>query len=715
VLFDGYDIRRFTLESLRAQISIVLQETILLRGTVAYNIAYGREGSTLDEVVAAAKQANAHDFIMAMPDGYDTVLGERAATLSGGQRQRLAIARAFIRDTPILIMDEPTTGLDAESSHLVGEALRTLSQGRTTVIVSHDLSLIRDADRILVISAGRVLEEGTSADLMVSGGIYAQLYARQYGEEAPPAAIPAPAAPLEEPDAVTATFESGLTEATPLPASRAQFQALTGWAPVLTLRAQPADELDPLRSPGVTRLLPGLGPSLDVTVMTPQLQRMLADPWVVDSCAPGKAFVEPETGATLRYRLRLRHRDTGEVVERLVGGRLFTSEAQADAWVARCAPLADALDGREDLQAFARTTSHVRQLGLVMHAFPLDPDLPGLVRVSDPRGAVETLAPVVDISVSGLVLQDCHVEVVRYGRRGTCVLRYELKWRLGATRRNLKQVLYGKVYADRSGELVGPAVSALRRSAEEAPGRGFPFLVPRLHGYLPDLRFAVLDALPGAPLLSSLVRDSTPQDGASGLTLDRALHSCARVAAALHDSAIPVGETRTLEGEIARARSEIESISSLAPELASTLHDALAPAVDATREPGAVLGVAHGDLVPAHVLLDGPVTSVVSFDSVCLAEPALDLGQLVCQLDLLQEKARALAGGPDRGVDRLISTVLAEYVRVRGVSDAEALAFRIAAYRSVAQARLAVRLWCELKPERVGMVVSLLKAAPIIR
>ena len=625
VLFDGHDIRGFTLESLRAQISIVLQETILLRGTVAYNIAYGRAGSTIEDVVAAAKQANAHEFIMAMPDGYDTMLGERAATLSGGQRQRLAIARAFIRDTPILIMDEPTTGLDAESAHLVAEALRTLSYGRSTVIVSHDLSLIRDVDRILVISAGRVLEEGTSGDLLVGGGLFAQLYARQFGEEAP-AAVPAPAAPAEEafagsmdeePDTVTATFESELTDATPRPASRAQFQALTGWAPVRTPRAQPDHEFDPLRSPGLTRLLPGLESSLDVAVMTPQLQQILADPWVVDSCAPGKAFVEPDAGATLRYRLRLRNRDTGEIVERLVGGRLFTSEAQADAWDARSAPLADALDGRDDLRAFARTTSHVRSLRIALHAFPLDPDLPGLVRLSDPRGAAETLGPVVDTSVSGLDLQDCHVEVVRYGRRGTCVLRYELTWRLGATRRNLKQVLYGKVYADRSGELVGPAVSALRRSAEDGPGRGFPFLVPRLHAYLPDLRLALLDALPGAPQLSSLVRDPSPPDGATGLTLERALHSCARVAAALHDSAIPVGETRTLEGEIARARSEIESIASLAPELASTLHDALAPAVEATREPGATLGVAHGDLVPAHVLLDGPVTSVVSFDSVC--------------------------------------------------------------------------------------------------
>jgi ABC-type multidrug transport system fused ATPase/permease subunit len=186
VLMDGHDIRSFTMDSLRAQISMVLQETILLRGTVAENIAYGREGATFEDVVTAAQRAQAHDFITAMPQGYDTVLGERAATLSGGQRQRLAIARAFIRDTPILVLDEPTTGLDAQSSALVTTALQGLLRGRSAVIVSHDLNLIRAVDRILVLSAGRVLEEGTPSDLLARGGLYADLYATQFREDAAP-------------------------------------------------------------------------------------------------------------------------------------------------------------------------------------------------------------------------------------------------------------------------------------------------------------------------------------------------------------------------------------------------------------------------------------------------------------------------------------------------------------------------------------------------
>src|SRR4029453_8025343 len=169
----GHDNRQFPLDSVRSQMSMVLQETLLLRGTIAENIAYGREGATDEDVVTAAEQAAAHDFIMALPDGYDTVLGERAATLSGGQRQRLSVARAFIRDAPILILYEPTTGLDAESAALVTESLQTLSRNRSTLIVSHDLNLIRTVDRVLVISAGRILEEGSPADLLERGGVYA--------------------------------------------------------------------------------------------------------------------------------------------------------------------------------------------------------------------------------------------------------------------------------------------------------------------------------------------------------------------------------------------------------------------------------------------------------------------------------------------------------------------------------------------------------------
>ena len=182
VRIDGRNIRDFTLDSLRRQISLVLQDTILFRGSVAHNIGYGRAGATRDEIVAAAVRANAHEFIERMPDGYDTELGERATNLSGGERQRIAIARALVRDAPILVLDEPTTGLDAESSHLVLQGLHELMKGRTTIIISHDLHLIQKADRIVVIQQGRIEQTGGHAELLREGGLYASLHARRFGE-----------------------------------------------------------------------------------------------------------------------------------------------------------------------------------------------------------------------------------------------------------------------------------------------------------------------------------------------------------------------------------------------------------------------------------------------------------------------------------------------------------------------------------------------------
>ena len=191
VRIDGHDIRDFTLDSLRRQISLELQETILFRGSVAHNIGYGRDGATREEIVAAAVRANAHEFIARMPDGYDTELSERATNLSGGQRQRIAIARALVRGAPILILDEPTTGLDAESAHLVLQGLHELMKGRTTIIITHVPHLIQRADRIVVIREATVEQTGSHAELLRAGGLYASLHARLLGE------------PGEEPEAVT--------------------------------------------------------------------------------------------------------------------------------------------------------------------------------------------------------------------------------------------------------------------------------------------------------------------------------------------------------------------------------------------------------------------------------------------------------------------------------------------------------------------------------
>ena len=169
----------------RDQIGYVLQETILFRGTVAENIAYGRGSATRDEIEAAAKLANADEFISKMPQGYDTMVGERGDTLSGGQKQRIGIARAIIRNNPILILDEPTAALDTESEQMVVDALRRLMKGRTVITIAHRLSTIRDANRILVLKDGVLAEHGSHAELMAMDGVYAELYRIQFGERLP--------------------------------------------------------------------------------------------------------------------------------------------------------------------------------------------------------------------------------------------------------------------------------------------------------------------------------------------------------------------------------------------------------------------------------------------------------------------------------------------------------------------------------------------------
>jgi subfamily B ATP-binding cassette protein MsbA len=190
---DGVDVREVTLRSLREQMAIVTQETILFNDTVWNNICYGQPGLPKDRVEAAAKAALAHDFIMELPKGYQTMLGDRGQRLSGGQRQRIAIARAILKDSPILILDEATSELDSESEMLVQRALSNLMMDRTSFVIAHRLSTIRRADKIIVIEDGTIAETGTHQELLARGGIYARLYEMQFAD-VEDAATPAPKA-----------------------------------------------------------------------------------------------------------------------------------------------------------------------------------------------------------------------------------------------------------------------------------------------------------------------------------------------------------------------------------------------------------------------------------------------------------------------------------------------------------------------------------------
>jgi ATP-binding cassette, subfamily B, bacterial len=182
ILLDGCDIKGLTIESLREQISIVLQEPLLFSTSIAENIAYGRLDATQEEIVQAAKAANAHEFIMALPQQYDTTVGERGAQLSGGGRQRIAVARAFLKNAPILILDEPTSSIDSKTEQVILDALERLMIGRTTLMIAHRLATVRHADQILVMNHGRIVQTGTHDELLRHDGLYRQLHEMQSGE-----------------------------------------------------------------------------------------------------------------------------------------------------------------------------------------------------------------------------------------------------------------------------------------------------------------------------------------------------------------------------------------------------------------------------------------------------------------------------------------------------------------------------------------------------
>jgi subfamily B ATP-binding cassette protein MsbA len=180
ILIDGVDIQSYTLESLRAQIGVVSQEVVLFDDSVRANIAFGKPTATDDEIVRATKLAYAHDFVERLPQRYDTIVGERGVKLSGGERQRIAIARAILRDPPLLILDEATSALDTESERVVQLALGNLMQNRTTLVIAHRLSTIQRAHRIIVLDRGSIVETGTHEELLRRGGVYKRLHALQF-------------------------------------------------------------------------------------------------------------------------------------------------------------------------------------------------------------------------------------------------------------------------------------------------------------------------------------------------------------------------------------------------------------------------------------------------------------------------------------------------------------------------------------------------------
>ena len=369
ILIDDMDIRRFTLDSLRNQISVVLQETVLFTGTWFRrgNIAYGRTDATRKEIIEAAIQANAHGFIEKLPEGYDTILGERGANLSGGQRQRIAIARAFIRRTPILILDEPTTGLDADSSELVLLALRMLMKGKTTIIISHDFRLVRHATRIAVLKEGRIEHMGDHRDLLKAQGIYANLYIKQFGRIKPED---------EQPEDLSYYLLRSPAFQQRWPAITTAFNAEVMQAHLQTALSAPDRE--------------ALGGS-DLLAQDGEL--CPTEDYLIVRCKPGKATFLGEQGCLVRYELQVEHTPSGQIFTPLLLARIFASRDEAETYLHKRLVPWPLRSGAPELAPFAenplRAIALLDELNMVVSVFPIDAELPVLITATNRQKMTE--------------------------------------------------------------------------------------------------------------------------------------------------------------------------------------------------------------------------------------------------------------------------------------------------------------------------------------
>ncbi len=700
VSVDGHDLRSLTLESLRAQISMVLQETVLFRATVAENIAYGRVDATREQIVAAAVRANAHEFIVQMPDGYDTELSELASNLSGGQRQRIAIARAFIRDTPLLILDEPTTGLDVESTELVLGALGSLITEKTTLIISHDLNLIRRADRILVMRAGEIVEAGTHDVLLEQNGLYAQLHATQFSDRGG--------------GARRSRFDRVRGRETGPPKAASSNGAASGNGSRRERSGDVKASFDPLLSPELRRELPDLAVALDGDAMRERLQEALirpGAPWVIERCTAGKALYLPGGKCKLRYELEIR--GNGEIRHAIVGARLFREVEARDAYLReRLEPLGALAHGHEELRPFAPVVAALDALPIAVYPFPIDPELPTLIWATDPSKMLAVFRGALPQALGNLLALDaCRVQPVRYPRRRRCVLRYDLGGRFGTSREPAHCTLYGKLGADYPGQ----AEKLLSALGERSGAARHPFRVPRLLAARPELNLAVLEQVPGAPQIGPLIKSrvlGSPVESAP-IALEEAVEACAHIISALHGWEIEVGPCRSLAADLIGLRPDVELVRRMSPNLGARLDECLGQiahwGVTLHRMP---LKLSHGDYTHDQVLFDCEARGLLDFDGMCMAEPALDLGQFCAYLRLACAKAERAAGTGRSGLgDELSELFVDSYVAAAEIRAAEVglLRGRIGLHEALRLVRICVHSWQQLKAARLATSLSVLE------
>jgi ABC-type multidrug transport system fused ATPase/permease subunit len=653
VLIDGFDVRQFTLASLRSQISMVLQDTVLFTGTVADNIAYGRTDAAREEIIAAAKQANAHEFIITLEDGYDTMLGERAATLSGGQRQRIAIARALIRGAPILILDEPTTGLDAKSTDLVLEALRTLMVGKTTLIISHDLNLVRHADVILVLEAGRIVQVGTHDDLIrQQDGIYGEFYVRQFGVlngSSAPALVPDRRKPVTAMragvpmDSLTRADESvdGLaaldTQELPVPVRAHELEIVP--------RADARRTQDQWRSADFaastsgsrgTRVGHGLEPlarlpgwledAADAERVRGVLARTVTEfasgAMVLESCVPDRLRLKGERW-TVSYDARVReHVGTPPrmPVEHAASKGILVNDERVVGLAGILDPPQTAGGVTEVRGSFGSSEWRCRlpELNLSLWTRPADGALSALRLLADP----ETCRVLLEDTV-GLRIAACRPRVLRYKYGSRCTVLVELDYPAGVVGPDL---VVAKIYRGTEG---GNAYRGMRALWNSPLASGDVVTIAEPLAYLPYLRLLVQGPIPQQQTLEDLLRSAIgTDDPIVDENLRRYMHQTAFGLAALHTCGVEYGADVTFDDEVAQVRKRCAWLAGPAPGIVEAVEPVLsqiqARAAACSPDPFAP---AHRNFLPTHVLLSQGQVGFTDFGGICRAEPALDLAR----------------------------------------------------------------------------------------
>jgi ATP-binding cassette subfamily B protein/subfamily B ATP-binding cassette protein MsbA len=584
ILIDRVDIQHYRRESLRRQIGIVLQQSILFGAPIRENIAYGRPEASLEEIVAAAKAANADEFIRELENGYDTVIAERGATLSGGQRQRIAIARALIREAPILILDEPMTGLDVESEAKVREALDRLMAGKTCLMITHDLPSIADADLVLVLEDGRIIDRGTHAELMATSARYRELC--ELDASQPAAALPGarsdsrPARKRELPAAVR-------SEAFP---ADAEF-------PQLKIASDPARMLEVFRA----HLEPASGRVCEI-----------------QDCVPVRFRCRQSTSrCVLQYVLRLLDPRTGRRWDQWVTGLLYAQDGEAE----RLWREARAGDPRREIPESwlpFEPVEFIPDLQMLVQVFPYDRKLQHLRLVMG--GAIRGLEPQL---LARLEPGRWHpgqrtIEPMRYRTELGAVLRYTLDAREVPTARSETIRCYLKVYRNQRGE----DSFRLLRSLWESAGNGQKtYSVVEPIAYSVPLRTLVLKEARGTSLQQALLGRMDPI---------RAVRAVARAVAAFNQEDLRVTRRHSLADQLDDVRRASSLLEWACPRARSEIR-AITDAVGAGLEEVRPVPI-HRDLKPDHIFLEGDHVTFIDLDSVVLGDPVRDPAHLFAHI-----------------------------------------------------------------------------------